>query len=401
MSARLPKVLLCHNFYQNRAKQLGGEDVVFFAERDLLRQHGHEVIEFTENNERINGMNRLKLVGTTIWSRDAHRTLGDLVRQTGADIVHFHNTFPLLSPAVYSACKQAGAAVVQTLHNYRLMCPNGLLFRDGAPCEDCVGRTPPLPGVIHGCYGGSRAQTAVIAAMLTTHRLRGTWREDVDVYIALTEFSRQKLIDGGLPAAKIAVKPNFLDPAPECGPAGGDFFLFAGRLSPDKGVGTLLDAWSEQHPPAPLRIAGGGQMLVDVGQAASASTMVEQLGPLDRPDLIEQMRQARMLIFPSQVYENFPVTLAEAFACGLPVIASRVGAMAEIVDDGRTGLHFNPGDPDDLRQKVRWAWEHPDEIDRMAAEARREYETKYTGEENYQQLIAIYDRARAVSAREA
>ena len=399
MSDRHPRVLLCHNFYQNRAKQLGGEDVVFFAERDLLRRYGHEVIEHTETNERISGMNRLVLAGTTIWSRDAHRTLGNLVRQTGAGIVHFHNTFPLLSPAVYSACKQAGAAVVQTLHNYRLVCPNGLLFRDGAPCEDCVGRTPPLPGMVHGCYGGSRAQTGVIAAMLTAHRLRGTWRQDVDAYVALTEFSRQKLIEGGLPAAKVAVKPNFLDPAPERGLAGGEFFLFAGRLSPEKGVKTLLEAWASQCPPAPLRIAGGGQLLGDVQDAANVNPMVEHLGPLDRPALLKQMRQARMLIFPSQVYENFPVTLVEAFACGLPVIASRVGAMAEIVDDGRTGLHFNPGDPDDLRAKVRWAWEHPDEIDRMAAEARREYEAKYTGEENYQQLMAIYDRACAVSAR--
>lgn len=397
MSDRLPRVLFCHNFYQ----QLGGEDVVFAAERDLLRRYGHEVFEHTDTNDRINGMNRLALAGTTIWSRAAHRTIGDLVGQAGVDIVHFHNTFPLLSPAVYSACKQAGAAVVQTLHNYRLVCPNGLLFRDGAPCEDCVGRTPPLPGVIHGCYGGSRAQTAVTATMLTTHRVRGTWRQDVDVYIALTEFSRQKLIQGGVPAAKIVVKPNFIDPAPEPGPSSGDFFLFAGRLDEGKGVKTLLKAWTSSCPPAPLRIAGSGALLADVSAAVRNSSMIEHLGTLDRTSLLDQMRQARALIFPSQWYENFPVTLVEAFACGLPVIVSRIGAMAEIVEDGRTGLLFNPGDPDDLRAKVRWAWDNPDELDRMGARARCEYESKYTGAQNYEQLMAIYERARIVAERKA
>ena len=401
MSDRLPRVLFCHNFYQNRAQQLGGEDVVFYAEQNLLRRYGHEVFEHTETNERISEMNRLALAGTTIWSRDAYRTLGDLVRKTGADIVHFHNTFPLLSPAVYSACKQAGAVVVQTLHNYRLICPNGLLFRDGAPCEDCVGHTPPLPGIVHGCYQDSRVRTAVTAAMLTAHRRRGTWRRDVDLYIALTEFSRQKFIQGGLPPEKVAVKPNFIDPAPEPGPAGGDFFLFAGRLDEGKGVKTLLKAWVDSCPPAPLRIAGSGALLADVSAAARDGSMIAHLGPLDRPPLLNQMRQARALIFPSQWYENFPVTLVEAFACGLPVIASRIGAMAEIVEDGRTGLLFNPGDPDDLRAKVRWAWDHPDELDLMGARARCEYEAKYTGERNYEQLMAIYERARSVAEGKA
>lgn len=397
MSDRLPKVLLCHNFYQ----QLGGEDVVFAAERDLLRRYGHEVFEYTDTNDRINGMNRLALAGTTIWSRAAHRTIGEMVQETDADIVHFHNTFPLLSPSVYSACRKAGAAVVQTLHNYRLICPNGLLFRDGAPCEDCIGRTPPLPGVIHACYGGSRAQSAVTAAMLTGHRLRGTWCEDIDVYIALTEFSRRKLTQGGLAAEKVVVKPNFIDPAPDPGPPGGDFFLFAGRLDEGKGVKTLLKAWTSSSSPAPLRIAGNGALLGDVNEAMIESPMIEHLGQIDRTSLIDQMQQSRALVFPSQWYENFPVTLVEAFACGLPVIVSRIGAMAEIVDDGRTGLLFNPGDPEDLRAKVRWAWEHPDELDRMGSEARREYEAKYTGDENYRQLMEIYDRARVVSAREA
>jgi glycosyltransferase involved in cell wall biosynthesis len=385
------RVLICHNFYQ----QPGGEDAVFAAERDLLRKHGHHVFEYTDTNDRVDSMNRLALAANTIWSRDAHRKISRLVREVEADIVHVHNTFPLLSPAIYSASREAGAAVVQTLHNFRFMCPNALLFRDGAPCEDCVGRRVALPGVVHGCYRGSRAQSAVTAAMLATHRLRRTLHKDVDAFIALTAYSRQKFIQGGLPASKLLVKPNFIDFVPEPDEDSGEFFLFAGRLAEGKGVDTMLDAWKPGSLPAPLHIAGSGPLLETVKQAAAAdSTSIHHLGHLSRQDLWKQMQQARALIFPSNWYENFPVTLVEAFACGLPVIASRLGAMAEIVDDGRTGLLFHPGDPDDLQRKVRWITEHPEERSRMATEARQDYERKYTGNENYSQLVSIYTAAR-------
>jgi glycosyltransferase involved in cell wall biosynthesis len=385
------RVLICHNFYQ----QPGGEDAVFAAERDLLRKHGHDVFEYTDTNDRVGSMNRVTLAANTIWSRDAHRTIGNLVRETGADIVHFHNTFPLLSPAVYSASRSAGAAVVQTLHNFRFMCPNALLFRDGAPCEDCVGKRVALPGVVHGCYRGSRSQSAVTAAMLATHRLRRTLHKDVDAFIALTAYSRHKFIQGGLPASRLLIKPNFIDHAPEPGPPGGDALLFAGRLAEGKGIDTMLAAWLGGGVSAPLHIAGSGPLLKDVQSAAAEHpASVSHLGHLSRQDLWTQMQQARALVFPSNWYENFPVTLVEAFACGLPVIASRLGAMAEIVDDGRTGLLFHPGDPDDLRRKVQWIIEHPDERDNMAREARAEYERKYTGSVNYAQTISIYETAR-------
>src|SRR3954452_18720116 len=196
------KILVVHNFYQ----QPGGEDRCLEAEVAMLRAHGDEVIQYTADNDPIDGMNRLKAAARTVWSRPAARELRDLIREHRPAVAHFHNTFPLISPAAYYACRAERVPVVQTLHNFRLLCPNALFFRDGKVCEDCLGKAVPWPGVVHGCYRGSRTATAAVAAMITPHRALGTWREMVDVYIPLTEASRQKFIAGGLPANKLVVK---------------------------------------------------------------------------------------------------------------------------------------------------------------------------------------------------
>ena len=331
-----------------------------------------------------------RLAASTVWSHDAARSVGEKVRRFRPDVVHFHNTFPLVSPAAYSAGRAEGAGVVQTLHNYRLLCPNALMFRDGHPCEDCLGRTPPWPGIVHACYRGSRSQTTVAAAMLTFHRLRRTWERDVDVYVALTEFSKQKFVAGGLPPDRIVVKPNFLDPDPGGKTAAGDYFLFIGRLVQYKGVETLLQAWNGGGQPAPLHIVGDGPLSPTVTRAASEHARITYLGQMPRTSVLQQLRSCRSLVFPSLLYENFPVTVVEAFGCSVPVIAARIGAVAELVEDGRTGILFEPGDPEDLIAKVRWAWEHPAEMQRMGREARREYEAKYTAEHNYQMLMNLY-----------
>jgi glycosyltransferase involved in cell wall biosynthesis len=233
--------------------------------------------------------------------------------------------------------------------------------------------------------------------MLTVHRLRGTWTNDVDLYIALSQFSKQKFVEGGIPADKIVIKPNFLgtDPGPK---TGGDYFLFVGRLVDSKGIQTLLEAWSGYQSPAQLHVVGGGPLESFVRATGTSYPSIQAIGPLDGPSVIAQMKGAYALVVPSILYENFPVTIAEAFACGLPVVASRLGAMAEIVDDGRTGLLFRPGDAEDLAAKIRWAWEHPEAIGRMGQEARREYEAKYTATRNYEHLMAIYNRALSVSS---
>lgn len=384
------KILLVHNFYQ----QPGGEDAVFAAEVGLLRGRGHQVIEFTEDNKRIDGMRRWTVATQAIWSTVAKARLLKLLQEIRPDVVHFHNAFLLISPAAYYACREVGVPVVQTLHNYRLICPGALLMRDGRVCEECIRRAVPWPGVVHACWRGSRSQTAVVAAILTVHRRLKTWQEHVDVYITLTEFARQKFIEGGLPVEKIVVKPNFVHPTPGMREGDGHYALFAGRISAEKGVQTLLRVW--QHLKGiPLKIVGDGPLMGEVRAFVQTQKLgcVEVLGRHARDEVLALMQTARCLVFPSKWYEGFPLTIAEAFACGVPVIASRLGAMAEIVEDGRTGLHFNPVDANDLAAKVEWAWAHPQQMTEMGHEARREYEQKYTAERNYEMLMEIYRRA--------
>jgi glycosyltransferase involved in cell wall biosynthesis len=397
-------VCMVHNYY----REPGGEDVVFEAEADLLERHGHRVERLTVHNDEIpddlGAIGRAGLAARTIWSRQNHNELRSLLHRLKPDIVHFHNTFPLISPSAYAACREAAVPVIQELHNYRLLCPSAEFFRDGHPCEDCLGKTPPWPGVLHACYRSSRSQTAVVAAMLTAHRFRGTWRRDVDVYIAGTEFVRQKFIEGGFPPDKIVVKPNFVPNDPSAGGHDGNFVLFVGRLTTNKGlqtllkamgVETLLKAWELLEGAVPLHIVGAGPLAETVRHAAESSPSIEYVGRLERSSVLALMRQAPTLIFPSEWYEPFGLVMVEAFACGLPVIGSRLASMAEIIDDGRTGLHFTPGDPADLAAKIQWAWTHPQEMQHMGMEARREYETKYTAERIYDQLMQIYERAMA------
>ena len=380
-------ILLAHNRYQRP----GGEDVVFEAEAALLRAHGQQVSRYVEDNSEIGYANRPAVAIGTIWSRRAASRLRRLLHEVKPDLVHFHNTFPLISPAAYVTCRRAGVPVVQTLHNYRLICPGALLFRDGHPCEDCLPRVGAAwPGVLHACYRNSRPQTAVVAAMLAVHRLRQTWTRDVSIYIALTDFARGKFIAGGLPAAKIVVKPNFVAPDPGMEPAEKGYFLFVGRLSPEKGVETLLRAWTRETIRVPLRIVGSGPLEAQVRAAAAGSPFISYLGQLERAAVFQQMRSAHALVFPSEWYEALPVTLLEAFACGLPVIAADRGAAGEIVRQGQTGLLFPAGDDQALEALVSWAGHNPGALRSMGLAARQEYEAKYSADSNYDQLLRIY-----------
>jgi glycosyltransferase involved in cell wall biosynthesis len=381
------KVLLVHNYYQ----QSGGEDTEFAAEKALLCQREHEVVEFVRHNEEIHKTSRLRAATGTVWSRHSQHALQQLLRATHPDVVHFHNTFLRISPAAYYACREEGIPVVQTLQNYRLLCPGAAFLRDGRVCEDCMDKAIPWPGVLHGCWRDSRIQTGVVVAMLSFHRLLGTWHKLVDVYVALTEFARRKYIEGGLPAERIAIKPNFSYPDPGPRDSSGNYALFVGRISREKGFRTLVHAWRELEG-VPLKVAGDGPLMEKAPRGGSRG--LEMLGWCSHDEVLALMKNARFLVFPSEWYEGFPLTIAESFACGVPVVASRMGAMAEIVEDGRTGLHFEPKNPEDLAAKVAWAWSHPNEMQRMGHQARIEYERKYTAEQNYAALMTIYDKAR-------
>lgn len=379
-------ILSVHSRYQIR----GGEDECHEAEVSLLREMGHFVEVYEENNDRVAALGNLRMAVRTIWSEEAHQIVSRRLTEQPYDVVHVQNFFPLISPAVYHAAKAKGVPVVQTLHNYRLLCPNALFFRDGRVCEDCLGKPIPLPGVQHACYRGSRAATGVVSAMLSVHRAIHTWTEMVDVYIALTEFARQKFIEGGLPAEKIKVKPNFVHPDPGIGEGRGGYALFVGRLSVEKGLDTLLAAWDNLGENIPLKIVGDGPLAGQVAEAAKRLPYVEWLGRKPMSEVHELMGEASVLIFPSKWYETFGRVAVEAFAKGTPVIAANIGAIAELIEHDRTGLHFRPGDPEDLAAKVEWILAHPAELSQMRREARAEFEAKYTAQKNYQQLIKIY-----------
>jgi glycosyltransferase involved in cell wall biosynthesis len=229
--------------------------------------------------------------------------------------------------------------------------------------------------------------------MLGVHRLLGTWAKAVDRYVVLSSFARDKFIQAGLPASKMIVKPNFLEAEPGLGAHSGGHASFVGRLTEEKGIATLLEAWTRFSDIA-LVIAGQGPMQPQIQQYVQQHTPgnLRYAGHVSREEVSRLIKDSSFLIFPSRWYEGFPMTIAEAFACGTPVIASRLGAMAEIVDDGRTGLHFTPGDADDLARKVEWAWAHPNEIRDMGRNARTEYEAKYTAERNYKMLLEVYQQ---------
>jgi len=364
---------------------------VYAAECALLEARGHLAIRYTVDNDEVGAMSHAALAKASLWNSDQYRKLRALFHETRPAVVHVHNTLPLISPAVYYAAKAEGAAVVQTLHNYRYSCVNGLFFRDGRVCEDCLGRTVAWPGVLHACYRGSRAASGTVAAMLTYHKLRGTYHQKVDQYIALTDFSRAKFIEMGLPEAKITVKPNFVAPDPGVGTGDGGHALYVGRLSEEKGVRTLVTAWKRLGTKIPLKVAGSGPLAAELRDTQAAG--VEYLGQVPRDEVLQLMQGASFVLFPSLCYEGFPMTIVEAFATGTPVVASRIGNPAAIVDHGRTGVHFEPGNAEDLSTQVEWLLGHPAELTRMRAEARAEYEAKYTAAVNYAQLMDIYERA--------
>ena len=385
------RILIAHNAYRLR----GGEDLMVDAEEQLLRAHGHEVLRYHRHNDEVDARQPLRLLRDSVWSRRTTADLDALFRSFRPDVLHVHNTLSLISPSVYWAAHRARVPVVQTLHNFRLMCPQALMLREGRVCTDCVGKVP-WRAVAHRCYRESAAQSAAVALTLQTHRLLGTWQDKVTLYIALNAFCRQTFIDGGLPAERIRIKPNFIE-SPTPPPDGTrDGLLFVGRLSVEKGIETLVQAAARLPQGMTVRVAGEGPL----GHLTERAAGLTPLGPLSQPEVLHAMARATALVVPSIWYENFPRTVVEAYAQGLPVIASRMGALADLVEDGKTGLLFNPGDPVDLAAKLQWAQSHPTDMRRMGRAARTRYEHELTSAQNARQLENIYLEAMALRAAE-
>jgi glycosyltransferase involved in cell wall biosynthesis len=380
------RILAAHNHYQRP----GGEDVVFQLETALLEAHGEEVVRYTADNRSVDSSSRIGLAVKTVWNQTAWREVRTLIRRTRPDVLHVHNTLPLISPSIYSAAHAEGVPVVQTLHNFRLLCPGSLFLRDGHTCEDCLDTRTCWPGVVHGCYRGSRAATAVVAAMLGTHALAGTWHHGVDRYIALSEFVKRKFVAAGWPEEKFAVKPNFIDRDPGLGTVRDGSALFVGRLSPEKGLQTLLAAIRRLPDPPLLKIVGDGPLMP---ADPNADPGVRWIGHQTRDRVVELMQAASLLVVPSESYETSPLAIIEAFATGLPVIATRLGTMGEMVTEGVTGLLYTLRDASDLAGTIGWAQSHPADMQEMARRARMEFERKYTPERHYERLIEIYCEA--------
>jgi len=379
------RVLKIHNKYIIH----GGEDASVDAEVVLLRKSGNEVIEYYRDNDetkQYRPVRKALLYFAATWSRKSYEDIKELCRRHKPDIAHIHNTLPLISPSAYYACKEEGVPVIQTLHNFRLLCPGGLLMRDGKVCEECVGGDL-RPALKHRCYRNSYIQTRAIVRMLKKHRKWETYDKMIDRYIAPTRFSLEKFIQGGFPADKIVVKPNFLlePPHPDYN---GDYAIYLGRLSPEKGLHILIRAWKSLQF-FPLKIVGDGPLRPHL--QTSAPSNVEFVGETQQNEALQILLNSRFLVFPSVCYETFGRALIEAFACGKPVVASRLGAAAEIVQDGKTGLLFEPRSPEDLAKKAKRLINDPELTTKLGRNARADFEEKYTAEKNYKQLLNIYN----------
>ena len=383
------KILQLHNFYQ----QSGGEDFVVMAERELLQSHGHDVRFYGVSNDVVKGaLKKIKTAWQAPYSADARLRVTAEISTFRPDVVHVHNFFPLLTPSVYDACQDAGVPVVQTLHNFRTICPGALLLRKDRICEACISGSA-YRAVSRRCYRGSFPGSLAVARMVAYHSKHGTWREKVDCFISLTDFAKDIFVKAGFPEEKIAIKPNFLNSGPVPGGGKGGYALFVGRLSHEKGIKILLDAWERLSGKMPLKIVGDGPLAGWVAMAAARVPAVEWLGHRSRMEVLSLMREASVLVFPSIWYEGFPLSITEAYSVGLPVIGGDLGSMTSLIAHGRTGLHFRPGDPGDLAAKLEWALAHPAELKWMRHEARAEFDGKYTADKNYEKLMDIYQKA--------
>ncbi|WP_422659330.1 glycosyltransferase family 4 protein [Paenibacillus sp. EC2-1] len=387
----MKKVLLVHNYYQ----QGGGEDKVFAQEEALLRSNGIEVELYTVHNDLINNqtlMNKAKMALDATWSSTEYKRIKKKLMDMKPDVVHVHNFFPIISPSIYYACNHLNIPVVQTLHNYRLMCPAATFLRENKVCEKCMTGSL-INSVINGCYRGSRVQTVPLVTMISLNRMLGTWGNKVNRYIALTEFSKRKFIEGGIPEDKITVKPNFIstnDNTESMRTINQNYLLYVGRISAEKGVRNLLEAWQhiKDQKNMKLLIVGEGPEKEQLSMLY-AHKNVEFVGNQPSNKVLEYMKDAKYLIVPSIWYEGFPMTIVEAYSVGTPVICSQIGSLQEVVHNEVTGFHFVHDDIQDIQRVIGDAINYKDYYS-MREKVIEVFQNNYTEEINYKLLEDIY-----------
>jgi glycosyltransferase involved in cell wall biosynthesis len=392
------RILLVHNFYGSEAPS--GENVVYQAERDLLVRRGHVVREVTRHSDAIRHDGLIGLVKggiRTPWSCEARHGVADALKEFQPQIMHVHNTFPLLSPSVFYAASR-GPATILTLHNYRLCCAAGVPMKDGIPCTLCLDRRSVVPALRYGCYRGSRLATVPLAASIALHRLLQTWTRRVTVFIALSEFQKRKMTAAGLPAHRIAVKPNFFPGNPEPIPWAEreDTVVFAGRLTEEKGVRELILAWTRWGPLSPvLEIIGDGPLMPEFRSMVESarSSRIRFTGFLSSSATEERMKRAKLVVLPSKCFEGFPLVVREAFAFGTPVAVSALGPLPEIVNNGVNGVLFRAGDPSSILGEIRKNWMSEGIMTRLSRGSRDSFERLYSEDANYRILMSIYEKA--------
>ncbi|MFG0287638.1 MAG: glycosyltransferase family 4 protein [Rhodopirellula sp. JB044] len=393
------RILLVHSYYRLR----GGEDVVFEAEAKMLESFGHEVYCYTKNNEDLVGKSRLTNVKNTIWNQTVANEITALIDQHGIEFVHFHNTFPSISPLAIRAAHRAGAVTVQTLHNSRPLCAAGVCYRDHQPCTDCVQSTFGYSAIRHACFHDSRMATGAVVLKNYIHRVRHTYLNFLDVAIAPTHYVRERYQASTVPYCPIAVKPHFLETNLTEGDGSGGYAMFVGRLSEEKGLRTLLDAWPKLKQRLDLKIVGKGPLEGEVrarssqptrsDHTANAGNRITYLGQLSQEQVYDAMGNAALLVLPSHCAESFGRVVIEAFAKGTPVVCANQGGQAELVHPGVGGT-FISGDAIDLAKVIDSLVGAPDRsLSAMRTDARREYERHYTAEINHEQLQRIYTEA--------
>lgn len=394
--------MLIHNYYGSEAPS--GENSSFEAERRMLECRGHTVKVFTRHSDEIRNQGLTGMVkgaASVPWNPWSWLKVRELADKFQPDVVHAHNTFPLVSPSIFHSLAP-NVAKVLTLHNYRLFCSAGIPSRGGRICTECIDQRSVSPAVTNGCYRGSRLATLPLAGSIALHRKIGTWREKVDAFIALSNFQRDLMVKGGLPADKLHVKPNFYAGRPEVKlwQERGGYVVFVGRLSEEKGVATLIKAWELWGKSAPeLRIVGDGPLKDQLKQQAEGLP-VRFLGQVSAGEAEAHIASARLLVLPSECFEGFPMVIREAFAFGTPVSVSNLGPLPSIVNEGINGVLFKPADPHLLSRAVSSAWYEEGLLERLSLGARQSFEDLYNEDANYEMLMEIYSNAVRASRSE-
>jgi glycosyltransferase involved in cell wall biosynthesis len=399
------KILYAFNYYQ----QHGGENQWYHSEPELFASRGHEVSIYSRDNNELKNFSAFQkaaLFWRTSWSDETYQAIRKLIRDNRPDIIHVYNTLVLISPSIFHACRDEGTPVVQTLYNYRPVCPAGTLLRDHHICEECIEHSL-WRSVRYACYRESHIQSAALALSVHRHRKLGTWRDCISAFIVPTPFMREKLAEGGLPIEKIAVKPNWHSPDPGARiGVGENTVLYVGRLTSEKGIDVLLRTWKAASPGTvpELRIIGDGALREQVAAFVTANPKanVQYLGRRSHDEVIDEVKRAGALVIPSLWYEAFPHTILEASACGVPIIASRIGTLPDVIDDKVTGLLFNPNDSADLADKIRALFSKSDSNalrERLGCAAREKFLREYTADRAYELLTEVY--AQAITRRDA